>query len=44
LVQAGIVKNVKYGVKVLGKGSEKIDYPVKLEVSDASKTVIKKLQ
>lgn len=40
LVQTGIVKDVRYGIKVLGKGLEKIDYPLNLEVSDASKTVI----
>lgn len=44
LVEAGLVKKVKYGVKVLGKGMEKIDYPINLEVSDASKTVIQKIK
>jgi ribosomal protein L15 len=30
LVEAGLVKKVKYGVKLLGKGLEKIDYPLNL--------------
>lgn len=38
------MKNVKYGVKILGKGLEKIDYPLNLEVSDASKMVIQKIK
>lgn len=38
------MKKVKYGVKVLGKGMEKIDYPLHLEVTDASSTVIKGIE
>ena len=28
LVDAGVVKKVRFGVKLLGKGSQKIDYPL----------------
>lgn len=44
LVDCGLVKKVKYGVKVLGKGFENIDYPLHLEVSDASANVIKLIE
>ena len=37
LNDVGIAKKIKSGVKVLGKGAEKLDYPIFLEVSDASK-------
>ncbi len=44
LQDAGIVKKVEWGVKVLGLGAEKIDYPINLEVTDASKAAIEKIQ
>lgn len=43
LFNAGALTKIKYGVKVLGKGAEKLSelgYPLHLEVSDASQTVI----
>ena len=40
LVDAGIVKKVQFGVKLLGKGAHKIDYPLNFELTDASKTAI----
>lgn len=40
----GLAKKIKYGVKILGKGSERINYPLHIEVSDASKTVIQAVQ
>ena len=44
LVDCGLVKKVRYGVKVLGRGYEKIDYPLHLEVSDASANAIKLIE
>ena len=35
-----IVKKVEFGVKILGKGADRINYPLHFEVTDASKTAI----
>jgi len=50
LVDAGIVKKVNFGVKILAKvhnnwsqGADRITYPLKLEVTDASKTAIRQI-
>lgn len=37
---AGAFGTAKFGVKILGRGVEKINQPLKLEVTDASKSVI----
>lgn len=39
----GLIKKVRFGVKILGKGIERINYPLHLEVTDASKNVIKQI-
>ena len=44
LQDVGLAKKIKYGVKILGKGLDELDYPLHLEVSDASSSVIKKVQ
>lgn len=44
LNDCGLVKKVKYGVKVLGKGIDRINYPIKIEVTDASAPVIKRIE
>lgn len=41
---AGIFHSAKFGVKILGKGLEKLNIPLHLEVSDASEEVIKKIK
>ena len=43
LLEAGVLSKIKHGVKVLGKGANKItalDRPITLEVSDASTNAI----
>lgn len=43
LFLCGALSKVKYGVKVLGKGAEELStlgYPIHLEITDASQTVI----
>ena len=44
LHDVGLVKKVRSGVKILGKGLERIDYAIHVEVTDASKNVIKRIQ
>lgn len=44
LKDVGLTKKIKWGVKVLGKGIEEFNYPINLEVTDASANVIKKIQ
>ena len=36
LYESGILSEIKYGVRLLGKGSELVDRPLKFEISDAS--------
>lgn len=50
LVRVGLAKKVKYGVKILGKvrvlvsqGIDQLNFPLNLEVTDASKSVIQKI-
>ena len=39
-MDCGIIKNVKFGVKILARGADRITYPLNFEVTDASKTAI----
>jgi len=40
LRDCGAFRKIKYGVKVLSKGAHNLDFPLKLEVSDASESAI----
>jgi large subunit ribosomal protein L15 len=46
LVEAGITKNssIKHGIKLLGKGAEKVTSPIKIEISRASKSAIRAIE
>merc|ERR1719157_446879 len=46
LVDAGVTKRsaVKYGIKLLGKGKERLRTPVKIEISRASEGAIKAVE
>lgn len=46
LVDAGIVKSnsIKHGVKILGKGKERVKTPIKLEISRASEDAISAIE
>jgi len=37
---AGVFNTATYGVKILGRGCHKLDFPIRLEVSDATESVI----
>lgn len=44
LYTAGVFNSAKYGVKILGKGLNKLNVPLDLHVTDASESVITKVK
>jgi large subunit ribosomal protein L15 len=44
LKEAGAFRRVKYGVKILGRGAEDLNIPLKFEVSDASEDAIEAIK
>jgi len=44
LKEAGAFRRVKYGVKILGRGAEKLNIPLRFEVSDATEDAIEAIK